>query len=70
MREERDRRFDIFDPRGRYLGRARSDVALWTYRPVVVRGRWVYAVTTDELQVQYVVRAEILGRDEMSSARE
>ncbi len=61
--EERERSFDVFDPQGRYLGRARSEFAVWQYRPVVVRGTRLYALTTDEDAVQYVVRAEIVGRE-------
>jgi hypothetical protein len=55
---EMSRRFDIFDPEGRYLGRATSDVPLG-WRTPVFRGDTVYAVITDSLDVPYVVRARI-----------
>lgn len=54
--------FDVFDPEGRYLGVARSDVPIQTYAPFVIRGRDAYAVVTDELDVPYVVRLTIEGR--------
>lgn len=50
---------DVFDPEGRYLGRLRSPYELDFFR---VRGDAVYAIVTDDLDVQYVVRLRIAGR--------
>lgn len=57
--EEAGRRFDIFDPEGRYLGRAVSDVSLAGGMPPIIRGDTLYTVTTDSLDIEYVVRARI-----------
>ena len=59
---EQGRAFDVFDPDGRYLGRVHSDVTIPRYRPMLIRGDFVYAVVTDELDVPYVVRLRIEGR--------
>jgi hypothetical protein len=61
--DEEDVVFDIFDPEGRYLGRARSEVSIEPEAPFIVRGNTVVAVTEDELGVSYVVLARIEGRD-------
>jgi sugar lactone lactonase YvrE len=54
------RRYDVFDPSGRYLGQARSDVGIaGSPRPLFRRGA-VYAVVTDEVGIPYVVRARIV----------
>ncbi|HEU4631729.1 MAG TPA: 6-bladed beta-propeller [Gemmatimonadaceae bacterium] len=54
--------FDVFDPRGRYLGRADSDVPLFDWiRPQVIGDR-LYGVVRDSLDVPFVVRARIDGR--------
>ena len=56
--------FDVFDPEGRYLGAVPTPVTPQRLRPLpVVRGNALYYVTTDELDVPYVVRARIVGRD-------
>jgi len=52
--------FDIFDPEGRYLGQMRLPFRLSSYPPPVIRGGMVYAVTEDELEVPFVVRARIV----------
>ena len=60
--EDQNTRFDIFDPIGRYLGKAAAaHVIERTPAPVFRDGR-IYYVTKDELDVQYVVVAEIRGR--------
>lgn len=51
--------FDVFDPEGRYLGRIHGDVPV--LRPLIT-GSHVYAITVDDLGVQYVVRLRIEGR--------
>jgi hypothetical protein len=56
--EDLRRVFDVFDPEGRYLGAVRLPFPLWMSSPVVRDGR-LYAVTRDELDVPYVVRARI-----------
>jgi hypothetical protein len=55
-------RFDVFDPIGRYLGQLAAPhvVDRWVL-PIVRRDR-IYYVTKDELDVPYVVAAEIRGR--------
>lgn len=56
-RQDDGRVFDVFDVDGRYLGRA------WSSFPIVgvpvLRGDQVYAVTQDENEIPYVVRARI-----------
>jgi hypothetical protein len=55
--------FDVFDPEGRYLGAVPTPVTPQRLRPrPVVRGDALYYVTTDELDVPYVVRVRIEGR--------
>lgn len=51
--------FDVFDPDGRYLGRVRSEIPLLC---PLIAGSHLYALTIDELSVQYVVRFRIEGR--------
>lgn len=53
--------FDVFDPDGRFLGTVQLPFPLWMSAPIVRDGR-MYAVTRDELDVPYVVRARIEGR--------
>jgi hypothetical protein len=56
--------FDVFDPGGRYLGPVPAPVTSRQLRPrPVVRGNFMFYVVTDELDVQYVVRGRIAGRD-------
>lgn len=52
---------DVFDPDGKYLGRLRAPYRLDFFR---VKGDAVYAIVTDDLDVQYVVRLRIAGRDD------
>jgi sugar lactone lactonase YvrE len=52
---------DVFDPEGRYLGRVRLPFPVGYFRPLIVGDR-IYAITQDELEVPYVVRARIVGR--------
>jgi sugar lactone lactonase YvrE len=54
--------WDIFDPEGRYLGAVVSPVDL-AFRSPVFKGDELYAVVTDEMDVPYVIRARIVGRD-------
>lgn len=52
---------DVFDPRGRYLGRVISGFPLRPSRPApILRGDRIWAVTEDSLGVQYVVRGRIV----------
>ncbi len=53
---------DVFDPDGRYLGQVRTQSRISRYPLFRVRGRNVYFVTTDELDVPFVIRARIEGR--------
>lgn len=56
-------RFDVFDPEGRYLGQVFAPEGQWFQNPVV-KGDEVYAVVTDEMDVPYVVRSRLVGRDD------
>ena len=66
------RTLDVFDPEGRYLGEPRADFSIGLERtamasvlrgtPVIVRGNHLYAVSFDDLDVPYVVRARVIGR--------
>lgn len=57
--DESDRLFDVFDPEGRYLGEVLAPFPVEFYPAPVVRDGYVYAVTEDELEVPFVVRARI-----------
>ena len=57
--EEEARIVDIFDPEGRYLGRIALPFPISNNPPPVFRDGYMYAVTEDELEVPYVVRARI-----------
>lgn len=59
--EDAGRVLDVFDPNGRYLGRVRLPFPIGYFRPLIVGDR-IYAITHDELEVPYVVRARIVGR--------
>jgi len=60
---------DVFDPDGRYLGEVR--LAFRISRPYpVIRGSTMLAVTTDTLDVPYVVRARIVKPSPMTSWKE
>lgn len=50
---------DVFDPDGRYLGRVALPFAVERSPWPVITDRHLYAVTEDELGVQYVARGEI-----------
>jgi hypothetical protein len=54
------RELGVFGPGGRYLGRVRPPAPMERHEPVpVFRGDDLYAVTEDDLGVQYVVRLRI-----------
>lgn len=55
-------RFDVFDPEGRYLGVVEGVTGMVRLAPVI-RGDRFYAVLRDSLDVPYVVRYRIRGRD-------
>ena len=57
--EDPGRSFDIFDPEGRYLGMLPLPFSLRGGPDPVVREGVLYGVTSDELDVAYVVRARI-----------
>jgi hypothetical protein len=57
--EETGRRFDVFDPDGRFLVTVRADVSMASFPEPIIRQGFVYAVTEDELGVQFVVRVRI-----------
>jgi hypothetical protein len=58
---EKGRRFDLFDPEGRYLGLVVADFPSTSYSPLIIGDRF-YTVTQDELEIPYLVRARIVGR--------
>ena len=51
--------FDLFDPRGRYLGRLRLPFSLTTYPKPVIRDDRIYGVTANDLGIEFVVIARI-----------
>ncbi|HSM09255.1 MAG TPA: hypothetical protein VLA33_09595 [Gemmatimonadota bacterium] len=56
---------DQFDPEGRYLGRRVVSAPIQgVYPGPIIRGEHLYAVTRDELGVQYVLRAPLGGPEE------
>lgn len=57
--EETGRVFDVFDPDGRYLGPVRSPFPLVTSPAPIIREGVLWAVTRDELEVPYLVRARV-----------
>lgn len=57
--EDESRLMDVFDPVGRYLGEVRLPFRLAGDYPIV-RGSTMWAVTTDDFDVPYVVRASIV----------
>lgn len=67
---ERGRRFDLFDPEGRYLGRINADFPTASTAPLVI-GDYFYTVTQDEFDIPYLVRARIVktgsGADDITA---
>jgi hypothetical protein len=57
--DEEGRRFDVFDPEGRYLGEVTTPFGVEFYPPPIIRAGYLYAVTEDELEVPFAVRAAI-----------
>jgi hypothetical protein len=56
---------DLFDPEGRYLGGVPTRVPVSMMPRPVVRGDRFLAVVRDDLDIQYVVRFRVEGRDEL-----
>lgn len=54
--------FDVFDPEGRYLGAVEGGAEMATITPVIHGDRF-YGVVRDSLDIPYVVRYRILGRE-------
>jgi sugar lactone lactonase YvrE len=57
--EDERRVFDVFDPEGRYLGRVRLPFRVESSPRPAFRGGYIYAVTQDDLEVPYLVRARL-----------
>jgi len=55
--------FDVFDPIGRYLGEVTAPDRVESRAPPVFRDNTIYYVAKDELDVQYVVVAQIVRSD-------
>lgn len=55
--------WDIFRPDGRYLGQVEKPAGIAPFEIPLVDGDRLYAVVRDELEVPYVVRYRITGRD-------
>jgi hypothetical protein len=53
--------FDVFEPDGTYLGQIQAPDRLQTYPQPVFDGDRVWAVVTDELDVEYLTRFRISG---------
>jgi hypothetical protein len=58
-----DPALDLFDPEGRYLGRIGTGVPIPMHPRPVIRGDRFYAVLRDDLDIQYVTRFRVQGRD-------
>jgi hypothetical protein len=58
-RERQQRVAHVFDPAGRFLGEVSFPFRLSGQPYPVFRDGFMYAVTTDELEVPYVVRARL-----------
>ncbi len=57
-------RLDVFDPDGRYLGKVQTPMRGWVVIPrALIRGDHLYCVDRDSLDVPYVVRLRVEGRD-------
>ncbi len=56
---EENRLFDVFDPTGRYLGEVRVPFPVEFYPAPIIQDGYMYAVTEDDLEVPFVVRARI-----------
>ena len=59
--DETGRTAEVFDPDGIYLGEVELPVPIHVLHPVVFRDRALVTVTTDSLEVPFVVRYEIEG---------
>ena len=57
--EMEGRLFDVFDPEGRYLGEVQAPYPVELYPAPIFRDGYMYAITEDELEVPFVVRARI-----------
>jgi hypothetical protein len=60
--EDENTRFDIFDPIGRYLGELTAPHVVDGFVLPIFRRGTIYYLTKDELDVPYVVVADIMGR--------
>lgn len=59
-----DLMLDVFEPGGSYLGKVRTGLRTWTSSPApVIRGGALYTVQRDSLNVPYVIRYRIEGRN-------
>lgn len=56
---DQGRSTDVFDPDGRYLGSVHLPFVFARAPSPIITDRYIYAVTEDDLEVQYVVRARI-----------
>lgn len=63
--EDQGRVLDLFDPDGRYLGQLRLPFPIGYFPPRIIGDR-LYAVIEDDLEVEYVVRARIIGKDQLA----
>ncbi len=57
--EKEARLFDVFDPAGRYLGEVLAPFPVDFNPAPIFRDGYMYAVTEDELEVPFMVRARI-----------
>lgn len=57
--EREGRLFDVFDPEGRYLGEVLLPFPIEFYPAPIFRDGFMYAVTEDELEIPFLVRARI-----------
>lgn len=54
--------WDVFDPEGRWRRTVRTDWSLLSWVAPVIRGDTVWAVVTDDMDVQWVVRGAVTPR--------
>jgi hypothetical protein len=63
------RTWDVYSPDGQYRGTAATSLRVVRWVPPVVRGDRVWAVVTDELDVQYVVAGRLVPAEHHEGQR-
>lgn len=55
------RRYDVYEPDGRYAGTVATPLNVYHWVSPVVRGDRIWAIVTDTMDVQYVIRAQMVS---------